>query len=131
VRFPRRAAWVGFAHLLWGVALGCVFGYLSLYMLHRLVRRRAKPFWGWLFCAGACLLGGAGVFIGRFMRFNSWNLAGRPMQLAGRLLERPPAHSLSFCLLFAGLAFAAYGLFYLCFAPGGPKGGPDKPGLPG
>lgn len=112
---PSQAAWAGLCHLLWGICLGCVFGYLSLYLLHGLVRRRAGGAWGWLFCAGACLLCGVGIYIGRFMRFNSWDLLNRPWKLAGQLLQRLSPDSLFFCLLFAGLTFCGYGVFYLFF----------------
>jgi uncharacterized membrane protein len=55
-----------------------MLGFVSLYLIHAIVRRRASAASGWV--AVACVLGLAsvGVYIGRFAHFNSWDAVTRP-----------------------------------------------------
>ncbi len=110
-------SWLGFAHILFAAAAAAVAGYLSLCLIHRLVRRRFGGGAGWAFAACMGFLGGAGVFIGRFLRFNSWDLATRPLSVLEGLEDIPLLHSMALVLLFAALIFCGYVLFWLCFVP--------------
>ncbi len=121
---PSRASWFGLVFIAAVVAVGCVCGYLSLYLLHSLLREKRGTMAGWLFCGGVSVLAGVGIYIGRFMRFNSWDLLQRPWALLQQVRERLGSHTFAFFLLFCGMTFAAYLLFYLCFDPA--KGAPAK-----
>lgn len=115
---PSISAWLGLAHLTLAVATGCVCGFLSLYLVQQLAAGRggaARPHRGWALCAGACLLAGAGIYIGRFLRFNSWDLLHRPLALLAELAARPAWHTLALCLLFAAFTFGGHLLFYCCW----------------
>lgn len=112
---PNPTAWLGLAHIAGAVALGCAFGFLSLYLLHGAVRAGGHPVRGWLFCAGASALAGVGIYIGRFMRFNSWDIITRPLDILRQMASRLSPHAAAFCLLFAAMVFGGYLLFYLCF----------------
>lgn len=61
----------------------------------------------------ACWLAGLGVYLGRFLRFNSWDVLSNPAPLAGAIADRfahPLAHPMThgFAVLFGGMLLASY-----------------------
>ncbi len=74
-----------FSFALTGLALGLV----SLYLMQSVVIRWFGARLSWLFVAGALLLSGFGVYVGRFLRWNSWDLFANPLTLL-----RDMAHNL-------------------------------------
>lgn len=111
---PSLLAWLGLAHITLAVATGCLCGFLSLYLLHSLVRLGGNAK-GWLFCGSAALLAGVGIYVGRFLRFNSWDLFHNPFGVLASLFALPWWHTLLLCLLFGGILFGGYCLFYACY----------------
>lgn len=96
---------------------GLVLGFLSLYLMQTLVARRFGWVKGWLFAVAASGLGGLGICIGRFLRWNSWDMLIDPVGLLAditRWLVNIPASPRLFLLpaLFATLLFVAYVLLY-------------------
>jgi uncharacterized membrane protein len=93
---------------------GMLLGLLSLYMIHRIVRDRVGPAWGWITAAVALALGSFGISLGRLDRFNSWDLFSKPGELlwhiAGQVVD-PWGHPLTFAI--AALFFAFLLLAYL------------------
>jgi uncharacterized membrane protein len=67
---------------------GLVLGFLSLYLVHRAVSARAGPAWGWATAAGAVGLGAFGITLGRFERWNSWDVLTRPHRLLADVAAR-------------------------------------------
>ena len=59
---------------------------LSLHQRQRGVRERHGRLLGWLFSLGVLLLSGFGVYIGRFLRWNSWDVLTSPRLLVQDLL---------------------------------------------
>jgi uncharacterized membrane protein len=99
-----------FAFALTGLGLG----FVSLQEVHRLVERRRGARLGWLFVAVVAVLTGLGIYLGRFLRWNSWDLLTRPAELAGAVagwLIEPASHlrSAAVALFFGG----SFGLAYL------------------
>jgi len=112
---PDVAVWFGLLHLVTGILVGCVCGMLSLYLLQNIVRRRFGWKWGWLLSALTSVLSGIGIYIGRFMRFNSWDLAARPLSVAQRIWDSLGADTFLLYLIFSIMTFVPYALFYICF----------------
>ena len=110
---PVAEPWLWLVYLLFTVAVGCTWGYLSLYWLHNLLRQRKGKAAGWLFCAVTALLSGTGIYMGRFIRLNSWDVL-HPLQLAARLWAHVNSQSAFFILLFAAMTAGGYLLFYFC-----------------
>lgn len=112
---PSISAWLGLLHISLAVVTGCLCGFLSLYLVHCAAQARFGKKGGWLVCAGASLLSGAGIYIGRFLRFNTWDLLHRPFIMLATLIQPPVWHMLALFLLFAALTFGGYLVFYACW----------------
>ena len=110
------AVWFGVLHLCAGVVVGACFGLLSLLLLHRHVAQCYGKARGWVFAGLACLLGGVGIWIGRCMRFNSWDIWGNPFFLLRSVLAQLNAGTVLLCLLFAIMSMGAY-LLLRAFLP--------------
>ena len=102
------AVWFGFLHLCTGVIAGCCLGLISLILLHRHITSQYGGTPGWLLAAGTSLLSGVGVWIGRCMRFNSWDILHRPLHLLRSIAAQLDRDALLLCLLFAIMNAGAY-----------------------
>jgi len=109
--------WVDLVLILLFAWIGLVLGFLSLYMMQRLVARRFGWMRGWLFTFGIATLSGCGLCIGRFLRWNSWDVLMNPGELlvdlwmcALRLTDAP--RLLALPVLFTILTFVTYVILY-------------------
>jgi uncharacterized membrane protein len=78
---------------------GTLLGLVSLYLMQAVVRRVKGALAGWVFAVAVLALSGFGVYLGRFPRFNSWDLFTSPLELLGHiwdLLRDPLANSQMF-----------------------------------
>lgn len=101
-----------FSFALCGLALGLA----SLRWMQSLVARRWGRLQGWVFTAGALAATGFGIYLGRYARWNSWDLLTQPTPLLRDVLSRMASpidhwHTWAMSLLFAGLLLFAYWLF--------------------
>jgi len=55
-----------------------MLGFTSLYLIHAIIGRRAGAAIGWLVVVCALGLASFGVYLGRFARFNSWDVVTQP-----------------------------------------------------
>jgi len=60
---------------------GLVLGYLSLYEVYLFVRKKFSKKMAWATSIAAIVLGSFGVFMGRFLRMNSWDVFVNPFDL--------------------------------------------------
>lgn len=97
---------VGFA------SAGMFLGSTSLYLIHSMVRRRRGPAAGWLFASAMLALGSFGVYLGRFLRLNSWQVLTEPLPVARGIAATmaPPgiAETAAFCAAFFAFSAAVY-----------------------
>jgi uncharacterized membrane protein len=91
--------WIALIHTLFGALLGTVFGALSFWKMHQAVASRWKRPLPMVFLLGVPLLSAIGIYIGRFLRFNSWDVF-RPWIILGELAESLNGFSLGFIALF-------------------------------
>jgi uncharacterized membrane protein len=94
-----------------------VLGFLSLYLMQSLVAQRFGRAAGWLFIAAVAGVSSFGVYLGRFLRFNSWDVAIRPAKLyhginAWAADPMASSNSFAFPVLFATFLFLAYVMLY-------------------
>jgi uncharacterized membrane protein len=96
---------------------GMLLGFVSIYLLHAVVRHRFGVTPSWCFVGAVLALGSAGVCVGRFLRWNSWDVLVRPGQRLGELsghLGDPGAvaRAAVLTLLLTCLLGATYFTFY-------------------
>jgi len=61
---------------------GLMLGFASLYLVQMILRRAAGEAAAWVGALGALGLASVGVYIGRFIRFNSWDALLHPLAVA-------------------------------------------------
>ncbi|MBC7921842.1 MAG: DUF1361 domain-containing protein [Ferruginibacter sp.] len=107
-------------HLLYDAALifafaltGLLNGFVSLYWVHRALNRVLHQRLGWLLVVGILALTGYGVYLGRVLRWNSWDVVTNPRSLAKDvLLGITHSTALSLTTLFAGFLLFGYLTLY-------------------
>jgi uncharacterized membrane protein len=60
---------------------GVLLGFASLFLMQTVVRQWRGNVAGWLFAASALALGSVGIYLGRFLRLNSWDALEHPTVL--------------------------------------------------
>ncbi len=96
---------------------GQLVGFYSLFLLHGMIARSRGWKHGWGFIAMVAGLSGVGVCIGRFLRWNSWDLVANPAGLFRDLFywaAHPAGWRVAVVLpaLFACFIFFAYVLLF-------------------
>lgn len=89
-----------------------MLGFASLYVVHGIIRSRFGPAWGWLLVLTGLGLASFGVYLGRFARFNSWDLIVRPhrvLHTIGSEIENPLQHPRMIAALLLLTAFLLVG----------------------
>jgi uncharacterized membrane protein len=74
---------------------GFIMGLLSLMDVHTLIAERFGVKSGWLFAAFSICLGSFGIYLGRFDRWNSWDILTNPFSLMADIFNHivhPFAH---------------------------------------
>ena len=96
---------------------GTLLGLGSLCLVHSVVRKAAGSTAGWLTAAAAIALGSVGIYVGRFLRLNSWDLWTRPRHFLHLVVDRlgdpfgnPRLFAVTLALTF--LLSAAYLIVY-------------------
>ena len=109
--------WTDLVLILLFALIGLVLGFLSLFLMQRLVARRYGWPAGWLFVGIVAGLSGFGICAGRFLRWNSWDVIFNPFDLLAdashwllQLTNSP--RGLITPALFATMLFVAYLLLY-------------------
>lgn len=112
---PSVRAWLSLTHIVAAVGIGCIFGFYSLYLLQRMLQKKRGSIAGWALAVSASGLAALGVYIGRFLRYNSWDILQMPLLLLQDLAVLLTPRGMALSALFFVFAFGGYGLFYLCF----------------
>ena len=105
--------WYDVLMLFWFAWTGLMLGVVSLYLMQDLVARALGTTTSWFFVVLVAGLGSVGIYLGRFLRWNSWDLLRRPGPLAGELYGKvtDPASQprlLGFTVLFTLLFLFVY-----------------------
>jgi uncharacterized membrane protein len=101
--------WYDVMMLIWFAFTGLLLGMVSLFLMQEIVRREFGRWVGWTFVAVVTSLTSAGVYMGRFLRWNSWDILSHPTNLFSYTVERAQDPSLQ-AIGFTGL-FATFFLF--------------------
>ena len=112
---PDAPLWYDIILLVWFSWTGMLLGLISLYMMHEIVQRNFGRWTGWLFVLIVSGLSSAGIYVGRFLRWNSWDILQNPSELAmdvlGLVID-PSLRLLAFTMLFAVFFLFVYLTLY-------------------
>ena len=127
--------WYDVLMLYWFAWTGLMLGIVSLYLMQDIVARGLGTAASWVFVVLAAALGSVGIYLGRFVRLNSWDLVRRPGSLAGELYARLTSATsqprlLGFTVLFAMLFLFIYIAVYIFAKLTRPQPGQDGPPRP-
>lgn len=118
---PSSAApvWYDLGMLFIFALVGLALGLHSLHIMQGLVKRRFGPLAGWTLALAAAALSGLGVYIGRFLRWNSWELLLNPLGLASDLQATLATPASALRLLAVVFLFGALTVVGLLLIPAG------------
>ncbi|MDX6409931.1 MAG: hypothetical protein QOE13_3002 [Gaiellaceae bacterium] len=97
--------------------MGVLLGFASLYLMQNVVRQWRGAIAGWIFAFVAIALGSLGIYLGRFLRLNSWDAVEHPSVLPRILhaVARDPfayREAIEVTVLFTVALSFAYFLLY-------------------
>lgn len=105
--------WYDVGYIMSIALTGLFLGVASLRAIHGIIRHLFGPVIAWVFSLFAIGLSGLGVYLGRFLRWNSWDLLGSPTHILKDILQpfRDPlanADMFGFIFMIAALMFVGY-----------------------
>lgn len=116
---PRSGipVWYDLLMLLSFALVSLWMGFQSLQLVQVWIARKSSLLMAWSFVGICLMLSGFGIYLGRFLRWNSWDIVSNPGSLLGDIWERfadPLAHGQTWgvTLGFGGLLLVAY-LFWM------------------
>lgn len=95
---------------------GCFLGIASLRSMQKIVSAFVGKWLSWVFVIGTMGLTSFGIYMGRYLRWNSWDILSNPIQIL-RDIYHPIRHpfsnkeTIAFSVMFAAILF----VFYLTF----------------
>lgn len=107
--------WYDVIMIIWFAWTGLLLGIVSLYLMHDIVQRTFGRVTGWAFVFIASGLSSFGVYLGRFVRFNSWDLLNDPKEIVVTILGLaidPSKRLVAFTILFAVFYLFVYLTLY-------------------
>lgn len=107
--------WYDVMMLIWFSFTGVLLGMVSLFLMQEVVRREFGRWAGWGFVAIVAALSSAGVYVGRFLRWNSWDIFRNPGGMAEYTLQSvqdPSLQSVGFIGLFGAFFLFLYITLY-------------------
>jgi uncharacterized membrane protein len=105
--------WYDVLMLIWFAWTGLLLGLVSLHFMQEIVTRAFGRISGWLFIIFVTFFSSVGILLGRFYRWNSWDVLGDPIPIAHDIWGwfRHPFANLrvfGFTLLFTALFLFVY-----------------------
>jgi len=106
--------WLILIHVGGSVFCGILCGLFSMRMIQRLWAERFSALVSWTAIAAASLLGGFAIYIGRFLRLNSWDIL-RPFRLIRKIFDDFGLFTLQYAALMGlFILFLYVAFYYLC-----------------
>jgi len=107
--------WYDVMLLIWFSFTGLMLGMASLFMMQEIIRREFGRWVGWGFVGMVAGLSSAGVYVGRFLRWNSWDIFSNPAGMAQYTIQSaqdPSLQSIGFTSLFGAFFLFLYITLY-------------------
>jgi uncharacterized membrane protein len=117
LRHPHQGIpiWFDLLMINWFAWTGLLLGILSLFQMHDIVRNMIGRLAGWLFVISVSALSGLGIYLGRFLRWNSWDLLFQPFELLRELIQfilNPTLQLVAFISVFSAFFIFIYVTLY-------------------
>lgn len=94
-----------------GFLFALFVGLESLFIFEQNIKKVASKAVSFLGVLAVSLLSGIGVYIGRFLRFNSWDVLIRPIQLYKEVVRGINGFTIQFIVIFAIFIMASFIIF--------------------
>lgn len=107
--------WYDVIIVVWTSWTGTLLGVISLYLMQDIIIRRFGRTTGWIFVFVISLLSSFGIYIGRFVRLNSWDILQDPAETAQEILGiivDPSMRLAAFTLLYTFFFLFVFLLLY-------------------
>lgn len=121
--------WFDMLLLIWFAWTGLLLGVVSLFLMQDIVRRQFGRVAGWTFVLGNGVLCGLGIYIGRFLRWNSWDMIFNPLDRLRDFLYYATHPSIQ-SIIFIGVFSAFFIFFYVTLYAFGLLLHDQKPPIP-
>jgi len=116
---PNRGVVYGTDIIIWAkllvIGIGFIFALLvgleSLYIFEQNVKKKISKRIHWPVVLTVALLSAIGVYIGRFLRFNSWDILFRPMRLLKQVIAKIDGFAVQFVFVFFLFVIGSYILY--------------------
>jgi uncharacterized membrane protein len=107
--------WYDVIIVVWCTWTGMLLGVISLYLMQDIIHRAFSRSAGWIFVFVISALSSFGIYIGRFVRLNSWNILLDPaetaMEILGVVID-PSMRLAAFTILYTFFFLFVYLLLY-------------------
>jgi len=107
--------WYDVLIVVWCTWTGMLLGVISLYLMQDIIIRTVSHAAGWIFVFAIAGLSSFGMYIGRFVRLNSWDILQDPAETAMEILGivvDPSMRLAAFTLLYTFFFLFVYLLLY-------------------
>lgn len=110
--------WYDVLMIAWFAWTALLVGIYSIYQMQELVTTYFGTVTGWLFTSSIIILSSLGVYLGRFLRWYSWDILRRPQEIVTNIFEHlaSPQNQQNFFLyigLLSLLSLTVYVTFFL------------------
>ena len=92
---------------------GLLFGLKSMKHIFYILAIRFNYIIVWLALFCVCILSGFGIYVGRYLRYNSWDILHRPLELIGEITNSLTTHPE--CITAWGVTFGFGTFLFLLF----------------
>jgi uncharacterized membrane protein len=107
--------WYDVLLLIWFSWTGLLLGIVSLYLMQEIVKKTFGKIAGWLLVFSVSILSSIGVYLGRFLRWNSWDFIHNTDEIirdSWQLLRQLNRSAIGFTLLFTVFFLFVYLTLY-------------------
>jgi uncharacterized membrane protein len=91
---------------------GLLLGLTSLFLMHAVARRFLGVANAWILVVGVLTASSFGIYLGRFQRWNSWDVFVRPGALLGQVTQGFHARPIALTVLLTSFLLTSYLVFY-------------------
>lgn len=110
---PELILWYDFVLISLFVIISLSLGFLALYNIQNIIKDRFNGFISWTIVIIVNILSSFAIYLGRFIRFNSWDIITNLDDIIKTSLNIFNANTIAFILLFTLLLTIIHCIFYL------------------